>query len=283
MNVEQYLHTHNGVARTSDVKLATSRRQLEKSLRQGTVKRLNREVVHLPQTSDERLAVFCHHGYLTCLSALKHYGIATWNKPDETIHVAVHKGTHSVYMDNVLLHRESCIPQCELVVPPLQAVIRAIQCVSTHLERVVIIDSALNKRLINEEELTREVVKLRRNDLIRAVEDSNRKARSPLETYGRLELAGLGYEFEVGAIIKPIGEVDMLFENKLIVEFDGYEFHRDFNAFTHDRWRTCVAAQLGLYTIRFTRDQALKPGYLRQEVDVFFKQLERRQETAEAA
>ena len=54
-------------------------------------------------------------------------------------------------------------------------------------------------------------------------------------------------------------EVDAYFpEHRLIVELDGWDFHKDREAFEDDRERDAENLRLGIKTIRITRDRMTK-------------------------
>ncbi|SQB65370.1 Uncharacterised protein [Mobiluncus curtisii] len=283
--VQEYLEDQGGVATMGAAIKATSRQKVRRALESELVLRQGRSTLFLPAVDSRVVAAFVHRGCLTCVSALEMMGVALWENP-ERIHLAVSKDYHSRHSGKVLLHREKWLHStksgfrqtfpggCQgyayaddcysspYLASPLNATLRALQCVHTHIERVVILDSVLNKRLVNREILENAVAHLRRTAIQAALEDCDAAARSPLETVGRLQLREqLDAEVKTGVTLKGIGEVDFLIGN-LIVEFDGYEYHCGRAEFDKDRARSREALLRGFDTMRFTYNDVISGRFL---------------------
>lgn len=282
--VQEYLKDQGGVTTMGAAVKATSRQKVKSALESELVLRQGRSTLFLPSVDPRVVAAFVHGGCLTCLSALEIMGVGLWERP-EHIHLAVSKDYHSHHSSKVVLHREKWLnsPQSRYwqVLPtgcrdpyaedcysspylssPLHATLRALQCVQTHLERVVLLDSVLNKRLVNREILENAAANLRRQAIQAALKDCDAAARSPLETVGRLQLRErLDAEVKTGVTLKGIGEVDYLIGN-LIVEFDGYEYHCGRAEFDKDRARSREALLRGFNTMRFTYNDVISGRFL---------------------
>lgn len=278
--VQDYLEDQGGVTTMGSAIKATSRQKVKRALESKLVLRQGRSTLFLPSVDSRVVAAFVHGGCLTCVSALEMMGVGLWGRP-ECIHLAVSKDYHSRHSGMVLLHREKWLNStnsgfrqvlpvgCQgyayaddcysgpYLASPLNATLRALQCVHTHMERVVILDSVLNKHLVNREMLENAAAHLRRSAIQAALEDCDAAARSPLETVGRLQLREqLGAEVKTGVTLKGIGEVDFLIGN-LIVEFDGYEYHCGRVEFEKDRARSREALLRGFDTMRFTYNDVI--------------------------
>ena len=84
-----------------------------------------------------------------------------------------------------------------------------------------------------------------------------------------LEAAGLG--FDDGVEIEGVGEVDLVIEDWVVVELDGYTYHCDEYQFGLDRWRDRRLVCRGFLPLRFTR----KDVYAHQVVPDVLRVLER--------
>ena len=84
-----------------------------------------------------------------------------------------------------------------------------------------------------------------------------------------LEAAGLG--FDDGVEIEGVGEVDLVIEDWVVVELDGYTYHCDEYQFGLDRWRDRRLVSRGFLPLRFTR----KDVYAHQVVPDVLRVLER--------
>ena len=84
-----------------------------------------------------------------------------------------------------------------------------------------------------------------------------------------LEAAGLG--FDDGVEIEGVGEVDLVIEDWVVVELDGYTYHCDEYQFGLDRWRDRRLVARGFLPLRFTR----KDVYAHQVVPDVLRVLER--------
>ncbi len=86
---------------------------------------------------------------------------------------------------------------------------------------------------------------------------ADQRAESGLESIVRyrLRLRGLRVEIIVG--LRGIGSVDLVVEDRLIVECDGKRFHTDEAAFANDRRRDLQAAATRYRVLRLTWCQIL--------------------------
>ena len=272
MEVTEFLARHGGIASRKHTIAATSRRKVAAALADHSVKLSNSRTLYLPETNIELVAAKTHHGQITCVTALAHYGVTVWNHDTSKIHIAVKAGYRRIHTENIVLHRESYSLSENLpFVPPIEAAMRAIRCVTSHYERVIMLDSILNRRLISPSALELAVSDLHDPKATLALNAANGRARSGLETIARLELESTGLSVEVGVFIDGVGEVDFLIEGVLIMEIDGYEFHSDRDAFQNDRNRTRAAFLRGYPTLRFTYKDVLTPGTIRKAVLTAFR------------
>lgn len=156
---------------------------------------------------------------------------------------------------------------------PTTTVVRTLSDVVTRVgryEAVSALDSALNRKLLTEEELATLPGLIRgRRGAIRArpwLSEVDGRARSPLETRARLRCADGGVPpDEVGYLVRDeygyiLAEADMAWlKAKVIAEADGAGPHGLPDAVFTDRHRQNVLANAGWLVLRFTWADTLRP------------------------
>ncbi|HWJ83803.1 MAG TPA: DUF559 domain-containing protein, partial [Cellulomonas sp.] len=83
------------------------------------------------------------------------------------------------------------------------------------------------------------------------------RAMSPLETLTRLALRAAGLSVEPGPLIPCVGHVDLVVEGRVVVELDGYEYHRGRRQFREDRRRDRELVAQGYVSLRFTYEDVM--------------------------
>jgi hypothetical protein len=140
-------------------------------------------------------------------------------------------------------------------------------------EAVSVLDSGLNRKLLNEEEFATLPARIRsRPGAIRArryLGDVDGRARSPLETRTRLRCCDGGVPpDEVGYLIRDeygyiLAEADLAWlRAKVIAEADGAGPHTLPDAVFTDRHRQNVLANAGWLVLRFTWEDTLRPDVI---------------------
>jgi hypothetical protein len=105
-----------------------------------------------------------------------------------------------------------------------------------------------------------------------ALQLSSEVRQSPLESEFRyiVHVAGLPApvdQYEVFAGDLLIGRVDFAWpEAMLVVEVDGYEFHRDYGPFQDDRRRDRALKGVGWVVLRYTKADLNRPGIVAAEI-----------------
>jgi len=74
---------------------------------------------------------------------------------------------------------------------------------------------------------------------------------------GVLELEDAGHSVEVGVDVPGVGEVDMLVDDRLLVETDGYQFHSSKGDWSNDRRREQGLIAQGRLWVRLTYDDVM--------------------------
>lgn len=250
-----------GALRRRDLALdRTSRRALRDLVEEGAVVERG-GVVFAPGTDWPLIACRMLGGLLTCHSALAYYSLPELPHPG-TVHVAIPSSRGRVRpLAGVVVHREPARwppGMSPPVAPPRLLVARMLRC-AEETPAVVVADAALRRGLVSRAELAamlrsnRSSGPLGRRRLARCRE----KARSPIESIARLELEDAGHSVEVGVDVPGVGEVDMLVDDRLLLETDGYQFHSSKGDWANDRRREQRLIAQGRLWVRLTYDDVM--------------------------
>lgn len=250
-----------GALRRRDLALdRTSRRALRDLVEEGAVVERG-GVVFAPGTDWPLIACRMLGGLLTCHSALAYYSLPELPHPG-TVHVAIPSSRGRVRpLAGVVVHREPARwppGMSPPVAPPRLLVARMLRC-AEEIPAIVVADAALRRGLVSRSEL---VAMLRSNRSSgplgrRRLARCREKARSPIESIARLELEDAGHSVEVGVDVPGVGEVDMLVDDRLLVETDGYQFHSSKGDWSNDRRREQGLIAQGRLWVRLTYDDVM--------------------------
>ncbi|NQX33457.1 endonuclease domain-containing protein [Herbiconiux sp. VKM Ac-2851] len=228
-----------------------SPREVDAAVRAGTIRRLRRGWVALPDASALLVDAVTIGGALSCTSLLDHRQV--WTAHDDRLHVRVapHAG-HSRSVDRAArLHRSA------LIAPPRTAfddVATALACASlcqSRLDAVVSLDSALGQGLVTIAELRRVFAPLSavHRDHLLLVDPAS---GSGLETKARLRIRSRRVRLRSQVQIEGVGRVDLLLGDRLVLELDGYRWHSSRTAFEEDRRRDLELARRGYRVLRLS-------------------------------
>lgn len=250
-----------GALRRRDLALdRTSRRALRDLVEEGAVvERVG--VVFAPGTDWPLIACRMLGGLLTCHSALAYYSLPELPHPG-TVHVAIPSSRGRVRpLAGVVVHREPARwppGMSPPVAPPRLLVARMLRC-AEETPAVVVADAALRRGLVSRAELAAMLRSNRSGGPLghRRLARCREKARSPIESIARLELEDAGHSVEVGVDVPGVGEVDMLVDDRLLVETDGYQFHSSKGDWSNDRRREQGLIAQGRLWVRLTYDDVM--------------------------
>lgn len=259
MEVLERLESLGGVARRSELpRTAADQRVLRDGVQGGRLRDLGSGWMAAVDASPAMVAARQFRGAITCVSAAPFYNLAQLRPPDRS-HVAIprSRGVRQAPYP-VAVHREGAwTPPDGLPIAPLVDVLhRVLRCRPAD-EAVVMIDSALNKRLITIEQIA---------GLLRGPGSPRARAtlqrchpgsRSPIETLARLALTDAGLEVEAAVVIPGVGEVDLLVEGRVVVECDGFAYHSGRREYREDRRRDRELAAKGYVVLRFTWEEIM--------------------------
>ena len=250
-----------GALRRRDLALdRTSRRALRDLVEEGAVvERVG--VVFAPGTDWPLIACRMLGGLLTCHSALAYYSLPELPHPG-TVHVAIPSSRGRVRpLAGVVVHREPARwppGMSPPVAPPRLLVARMLRC-AEETPAVVVADAALRRGLVSRAELAAMLRSNRSGGPLghRRLARCREKARSPIESIARLELEDAGHSVEVGVDVPGVGEVDMLVDDRLLLETDGYQFHSSKGDWANDRRREQRLIAQGRLWVRLTYDDVM--------------------------
>ncbi|MFJ6001055.1 DUF559 domain-containing protein [Arthrobacter sp. NPDC092385] len=258
MTLEQILRSCGGVARTGALlKRGVGERVIERHVDDGTVLRVRRGVLALPDAPSDFVRALSAGARLTCLSAAAHYGL--WCiRPASELHVSrpgrsaegctnhrgravpPHPRLPLVGLADVLVHVLQCRP-AEESAPMVECALRRGDTVAAFLEcRLTGPFNGPARAALASVDLTGE---------------------SAIEVAARLLLRGAGLRVRSQVPIKGVGRVDFLVEDCLVVEIDGAAFHSDRKALRRDRGRNNMTVIAGYTVLRFCyEDVMFQPG-----------------------
>lgn len=218
MDLETWVNAQGGIAARTAARDAGFG---ERALR---VHRLGRRWLATDR-ADPLLREAAEHGArLACASAAAHRGLALLEAPDR-VHLAVPRSARIRHDDRHRFHTSAPIAACGE--PLLESVPDMLEHLAVCLparEAFIVWESALRRRLIGRYELSR--IPWRRTASRRLAARAGAESDSLLESLLAWELHELGIPFVQQAPL--LGQpVDFLVDGRLVVQTDGYEFHRD--------------------------------------------------------
>lgn len=257
MWIETALAASGGTARWLDLVAAgVPGPALTRAVAKGRVDRPHRGCYALPGTPRATVLATVFRGQLSCVTWAASVGLPVEVRPT-LVHLAVPEsrglGLARLRPDaEVVLHRVGVWPQ-EFRWTHLDV---ASLC-TTPIQQLALVDAALARGELTRADLAtfRYGDQRRRRWLVRA---ADARAQSLGETYLRVALREAGLRVVPQARIGSVGAVDLLVEDGLVVEVDGFAYHSDSSAFAADRIRDRDLALAGFVTARFTHAEVVE-------------------------
>lgn len=265
----ELLNTWHGVGRREDLlRNRVPRAELDRLVATGAVKRVHRGVYATEAAHPHRIVAATLRSLLTCVSAAELWGLASLAS-DPLTHLVVpasrgfaragSRPLERAWIHYDRLHKVRHVSdggQLRLTVSPAVALVHASTCIESEA-LLVMADSALNKGLLKPDEVasTPGMKSATRSWLLRNMDG---RAQSLLETLTRAHLRGLGLAVQPQVVIPGVGRVDLLVENRVVVEVDGREYHSNPQQFAEDRRRDRKLALRGFPVLRYTYDDVIK-------------------------
>ena len=267
MDLTHEIRRHGGLAATHELlRSGATSYDLARAVGRGAIIRARQGWYTLPGTEIERVEAVRVGGRLSCISGGKAHGL--WVRDTDRIHVRV--GSHDSRLRTRHDHkvRLSSTPARSVVVhwggreargtrfvlSVSDCLVDIIWCQSPE-STVAAADSAMNSGLLTPDEW-RAIVRRAPLRLRRLLECADSRSQSIIESITRFRLQMLGYHPRPQVHIAGVGWVDLLL-GRLVIELDGWEFHKSRAQFEEDRRRDAALAIRGYRVLRFTYRQVM--------------------------
>lgn len=237
-------------------------RQVTSLVRARALIRVRRGFYARPGADDALLRAVRIGGRLCCVSAARRYGI--WVAKDQFPHVALaHSASRLRSPGNRLrpldaLNRDGCTlhwskrnGRAGYEVSLIEALVQIVRCQPESLA-IASLDSALNTKLLSNLD---EVFALlpRRYATLRNRVDA--RSMSGIETLVRLWVEDAQIPFDLQVTFAGVGDVDLVLDDRVVIEVDGREFHNDKQL--RDYARDARLAARGYVVLRFDYAQVM--------------------------
>lgn len=248
------LGTMGGVARTADLLAGgATEREIERSVRDGSVVRVRRGVIALPDARPDLVEAAAVGSRLTCISAASSYGL--WSvRPATDLHVSRPARSAEGYVN----HRCATVPPHPRlpVVGLVDVLVHVLQCRPAE-ESVPMVECALRRGDTTSGFIHLRLAGARNGKARAALAAVDLSGESAVEVVARLLLRGAGLDVRSQVFIAGVGRVDFLVEGFLVVEIDGAAFHSDRQALRRDRHRNNMTIIGGYTVLRFCYEDVM--------------------------
>jgi very-short-patch-repair endonuclease len=260
MYVESIVHSHGGIMhRTTLRNLGVTPYRVRKEIDAGLLQRVGRHRVAVNGCDTALLRAARLGGRLSCVSAARFRGL--WALDDERLHVSVPRTFSVPVTDRAaplpLLHwgrGPAPVHLTDTIEPLANMLLHIAQC-QPHELAVAIIDSGINKRMLDLAELKR-LARSVGGRLQAVIEDCDGGADSGIETVIRVRLGQRGIALRIQIVIDG-HPVDGLIGDRLVIQADGYGPHSTSSQRSRDLMQDARLALRGYTVLRFTYAQIL--------------------------
>ena len=290
----------------------TEQRALTNLVRSGKILRFAYGCYSLPTAHQSFSILQLTKTKLTCVSAVEFAGLQTLVEPEKThIAVPINRGLElpPEIARQTVIHRESdfwmnainaasywteppspitqgpeilgpphTLPSA-VPLAPWPAIFARVAVCRPLGEAVVAIDSGLNKGLIHKDEIRRLLHPHIHKRALKAVDLASPTSQSVLESVSRLQLVTKGFRVEPQIFIEAVGYIDLLVEDWIAIELDGFAYHGDRSQFRNDRYRDRMLRKLGYEVLRYAYEEVINTPEVITK-DVHFLLQKRRQNGA---
>ena len=240
--------------------------ELRRALTGGSVVRLRRGAYALPEAAGPTVAAVRLGGVVAGTAAARLHGFDVLDGSGP-VDVIVPRSWGHARWPGVRVRRTDLRPdeQLDLCTSPVRTVIDCARWLSLR-EGVVIADAAL-RRGLDVDLLARTARAAHGHGSVQirqVVALSDGRAESVIETCARLIVIDIAASVLPQAWIPGVGRVDLLLDGWLVIEADGFAFHRSRQDYREDRRRATELARLGFTLVRFSyEDVVFRPDWVR--------------------
>lgn len=249
--VLELFNEHGGVLRRADARCEFTAEQLEAAVAAGELREVRPYVLMAGAPTTAEATALALGGTVTCLSLLDDRGY--WIPTSTSAHIRLPKHRYR----NSALH--ACAPDATLhhlhglnsskSPETLTTVLRCAEECCQRDELVAVLES-LERGNYTRQDLT-DVAKSGGRKLRQALALVETGADSGVETLVRLRLRALGIKLRTQVKLLE-WRVDLLVGEWLVVEVDGFSFHRERNEFVRDRQKDRALMDAGYHVRRFS-------------------------------
>lgn len=226
---------------------------VDRAVRSGQILRVRRGWFALATAEPDVVAAVRVGGALTCISALRQYGV--WVPRETAVHVAVPANASRLRLDgNPTIHWSGPPRAMSSSVAPIADALAVMAVCQPREATLIAIDWSLNHRVVSAD-LMREAFAASPEYARKLLQLADRRHDSGLETMACSRLRGLGIRFRVQVHVPGVGRVDVLIGECLVLELDGREFHSRTLDFDNDRRRDLLLTAAGYIVLRVSYRQ----------------------------
>lgn len=245
----------HGVARYGDLlRAGLSRARIDRLLSSGRIRRLRRGWYADTTAKPEVKRAVQSGGTLSCLSALRYYGV--WVPPHRHMHIRMSEHHQARTALPATVHvcplpiRKAPTTAVDSLPTALRAAVRCLDDEGI----VVVLDSILNQRLLRRDQLAVILAPCSAR-IRRLLAEADERSESGTESMVRFRLRRLGMTVQSQVFMKGVGRVDLLVGKRLVIEADSRQHHTGEAAYATDRRRDLILVTQGKLVLRLTYDQ----------------------------
>lgn len=269
MHLTSEVRSRGGLAATHELlKAGATSHRLTRAVALGELVRVRQGWYALPTTDTLATEAARVGGRLTCVSGARLHQL--WVSATDRLHVRV--GRHDSRLrarhdkrvrlvdvgdERVRVHWGSKnAPGTRFALLVRECLRDMVWCQSP--ERVIAAaDSALRAGHLTRQQWLRDIDGLPRR-LRRLLSEVDPRSESIIESIVRFRLRRLGHAPRPQVKVPGVGRVDLVLGTRLVIELDGWEFHRTRKQFEEDRRRDALLAARGYRVLRFTYRQVTR-------------------------
>ncbi|WP_229785127.1 DUF559 domain-containing protein [Paenarthrobacter histidinolovorans] len=223
-----------------------SRRDIARLPSKGA-KQPRRGIFMLADHRPELATALRYNSYVSCASAAQHYGLWIRKAPD-LHHLACDHGHGTGFIRHRTMRFE---PHPSLPIAAVEdVVLHAMACLAPPASTAMAV-SAVRLHGVPLELLKEQLQGDRSRPVLNALKDLDLRAESIVEVDAQHLLRTHGIAFDAQVAIPGIGRVDLLLEEFLIIEVDGFAFHSDRKALRNDLARNNASTINGYLVLRY--------------------------------
>lgn len=239
-----------------------SERDLTRAVRAGSLIRVRRGHYALPSSDSALVRAVRIGGRLGCVSAADRLGV--WVAQDPFPHVSMDHGASRLRspgnrtMPLSDLNRDGCTLHWWPTQDPrgwtvslVDALVQIVRCQPAHLA-IAALDSALNAKLLVSLDPVAARLPRKYAGLLRRVDA---RSMSGIETIVRLWVEDAGMPFDIQGSFVGIGDVDLVLDDRVVIEVDGRAHHSGQQV--RDYARDAALAARGYIVLRFDYAQVM--------------------------